>query len=113
MCEEEQRGRRGHCAGVFSVTRLLVADRRVNITTAASVRHVGGRREAGLRGGGWGGERPFSRLHSHHSPNLLLAWPAVTFGMFYGPGPTIAVKYKMALCDSFAAIRGRSRFLTG
>lgn len=67
-----------------------------------------GREKGGGAKGGWG-----EALHSHHSPNLLLAWPAVTFGMFYGPGPTIAVKYKMALCDSFAAIRGRSRFLTG
>lgn len=47
MCEEGQRGRRGHCAGAFSVTRLLVARRHVNIATGASVGHVGGRKEGG------------------------------------------------------------------
>lgn len=47
MCEEGQRGRRGHCAGAFSVTRLLVARRHVNIATGVSVGHVGRRKEGG------------------------------------------------------------------
>lgn len=107
MCEEGQRGRRGHCTGAISVIRLLVVRRHVNIATGASVVHVGGRKE-----GVWGGERPFSSPPpTTPEPSACLAWRDIWHVL--RPGPTIAVKYKMALCDSFAAIRGRSRFLTG
>lgn len=45
-------------------------------------------------------------------PNLLFLWLVVTLGIFMAE-LTIAVKYKIALCDSFAGIKARSRFLTG
>lgn len=77
MCEKDQRGRRGQCTDAFSVTRLLVAYRRVNMATGASVGHVGGRN---VGGEGMGTDPSTSLLPP--LPNLLLPWPGVTFGMF-------------------------------
>lgn len=61
---------------------------------------------------GWGETLQSPSLPLLPEPSACLACHDI-WHVFYGPGPTIAVKYKMALCDSSAAIRGRSRFLTG
>lgn len=58
--------------------------------------------------GMWVGER----RNLEPIPDLLSPWPDVTFGIF-ATRLTIAVNYKMALCDSFTGIKAFSRFLTG